>query len=190
MYLWPAAREVMGDWPAAHGEPDWWEDILSDYYQSIQPMWLCLQQGAPTEDPQRWAAAPVSKSWYSSQAFHCPWKQTQHLDNTETIWFLFSQWPPDTVSPFWLMRSTVIWWVKIHTSTSRISVQVARCAWPCITPARHILQHIASRGCVSFGGICPGSGWRGHNPTSAQEGLEPMCCEWGLGAASSKVVQF
>ncbi len=46
----------MGGRPAAPGEPDWWEDILSDCNQSIQSLWICLQQGAPTEDHQRSAA--------------------------------------------------------------------------------------------------------------------------------------
>lgn len=48
-----AAREVMGGWPATPGEPDWWEDILPNCYQSLQSMWLCLQQGAPAENHQR-----------------------------------------------------------------------------------------------------------------------------------------
>lgn len=56
VHVWSAAWEVMGDWPATHGESDRREDILSDCYQSIQPVRLSLQQGTPTEDHQRLAA--------------------------------------------------------------------------------------------------------------------------------------
>lgn len=90
--------------------------------------------------------------------------RTFRLSYKHSICFIFvkqwndscvSQWPPGTVFPFWLMKSTAIWWVQLHTNSSH-TVQVGRWARPSDTPVRYIFHHSDSR--VSFGGICPGTG--------------------------------
>lgn len=44
-------------------------------------------------------------------------RQTFQLSYIVKQWngFCVSQWPPDTAFPFWLMKSTPIWWVHIVT---------------------------------------------------------------------------
>lgn len=110
--VWFAAREVMGGWPAAHGEPHRREDILSNCYQSVQPVWLRLQQGSPTEDPQRLAANNNQKLYIGILVLDTTFAPP--LQNNEISWFLFFQWPPDTAFPSWQMKSTATWWVELH----------------------------------------------------------------------------
>lgn len=105
---WLAAREVLGSWPSTPGEPDRREDILSDRYQSLQPLWLRLHQRTHSEDPQRLATL-----LFPSVALVT---HTQIRLTPESP--VSSQWPPDIVSPFWRTKSTEIWWAWPNISKS------------------------------------------------------------------------